>query len=267
MATLIIKLIKDKRVSIIIYCAAAVFLVWMYMAMYPAIQLKMTAMNDVFQSYPEGLMKAFGIEQLVFDHLENFLAMEQFGIIWPVMVICFMAGLASYSIAKEIESGTAEVLLARPISRLKVLGCRYLAAVLILLAFTLLSTLIVAPMAAAYNIDYVFASYVKTAMVGFLFGWAFYSASIMFSAMFSEKSKVAMSIGGVAVVMYIFKIVASLVEHLGWMKYLSFFYYFDANEVLVRGNIQALSIIVFIGVIILCSATTAWYFQKRDIAV
>ncbi len=267
MGTIFWKIIKDRRISTIIYCVAAVALVWMYIAMYPTITKQTAVMNEAFKNYPEALLKAFGIEQLTFDHLENFLAMEQFSIIWPVMVIFMVAAFASNSLAREVEKGTAEILLSRPISRLKIFFGRYLAAVAVLAVFTILSTMTVPPIAGAYNIDYQFTSYIYTAILGFLFGWTFLSIAFMCSALFSEKSRVAMSIGGLAVVIYVMRLVSSFIEKLDWLKYLSFFHYFNANDTMINGTLKPISIVVFVGVIIACTAVGAWHFQKRDIAV
>lgn len=267
MGTIFWKIIKDRRVSTIIYCLAAVALVWMYIAMYPTITKQTAVMNEAFKNYPKALLKAFGIEQLTFDHLENFLAMEQFSIIWPVMVIFLVAAFASNSLAREIEKGTAEILLSRPISRLKIFFGRYGAAVCILTVFTVLSTFTVPLIAGAYHIDYQLANYLKTALLGWLFGWSFLSIAFMCSAWFSEKSRVAMSIGGLAVIMYVARLVASFIDKLDWLKYLSFFHYFNANDTMIEGVLHTLPIIVFTCVIIVTTAVGAWYFQKRDIAV
>ncbi|MFA5030498.1 MAG: ABC transporter permease subunit [Patescibacteria group bacterium] len=267
MWTLFIKTLKDRRVSTIIYCAAAVLLVLMYIAMYPSILKQTETLSEVLKNYPQGFMKAFGVESLDFSHVENFLSMEQFGIVWPIMTIFLVAGFASHVLAKEIEQGTAEILLSRPVSRLKIYFSRHLAAVVVLLVFTLLSVLCVPPLASAFNIDYVLSHYFTTALMGFLFGLAFFSIAIMFSAFFSEKSRVAMSVGSVAIVMYVAKIISSLLDRFDWAKYVSFFYYFDPNATLIRGELNTLPIIVFVGCAIVCTAIGAWRFNKRDIAV
>lgn len=267
MWALFIKTIKDRRISIIVYCVATIVLLLMYISMYPSILKQTAVFSEVLKNYPQGFMKAFGIESLSFDHLENFLSMEQFGIVWPLITIFLMAGLASHNIAKDIEQGTVEILLSRPISRLKIFFSRYFAAMSVLLVFTLLSTLSVAPLAALFKIDYQFNNYLLTALIGFLFGWAFFSVAMMFSAFFSEKSRVAMSLGGVAIVMYVAKVISSLLDKFDWTKYVSFFYYFNPNDTLIHGELKMLPIIVFILSAIVCTTIGAWRFNRRDIAV
>jgi ABC-2 type transport system permease protein len=267
MGTIFWKIIKDRRISIIVYCVAAIALMWMYVAMYPSIEKQAASFTEAFKNYPQAMMKAMGIEMMDFSHLENFLAMEQFSIIWPIMVIFLMVAFASNSLAREVEKGTAEILLSRPVSRLKIFFGRYLAGIVVLLVFTILSTVTVAPLAELHSIDYQFVNYLKTGLTGFFFGWAFFSMAMMISAMSSEKSRVAMTIGGVAIAMYVLKIVASLIERFDWLQYVSFFYYFNGNDGLLNSTVKILPLVVFSIVSIVCTAIGAWYFKKRDIAV
>ncbi|MDD5040061.1 MAG: ABC transporter permease subunit [Patescibacteria group bacterium] len=267
MGTLILRYLKDRRVSTIVYCIATIALLWMYIAMYPTIQQQSATFTEAFKNYPEAVMKAMGIEMMDFSHLENFLAMEQFSIVWPIMVIFLVTAFASNALSREVEKGTMEIVLSRPVSRLKLFMSRYIAGIAVLIIFTLASTLMVAPLAAIHNLDYQFGNYLKTALVGFLFAWAVFSFAMLFSAIFSEKSKVAMVAGGTFIGMYVLKIVASLIERFEWLKYVSFFHYFDANETLIRGNVEVLPIVIFAVVALVCTVIGVVLFQKRDIAV
>ena len=139
MFTIFWRTIKDKKIFISIYCICAILMMFMYVAMYPSIEEKSEEFNQLMENYPEGMMKAFNIETISFDKLENFLSIENYSIIWPLMAMFMMVSLAGYSISKEIEKGTAEILLAKPISRLKIYFSRYLTGVIVLLVFTFVS--------------------------------------------------------------------------------------------------------------------------------
>ena len=175
------------------------------------------------ENYPEGMMKAFNIETISFDRLENFLSIENYSIIWPLMAMFMMVSLAGYSISKEIEKGTAEILLAKPVSRLKIYFSRYLTGVIVLLAFTFVSVFSAVPLAEIYNVDYAIDHHVKIFILSFLFGWAIFSVSLMLSSMFSEKGRTYAASGGLLLLMYVMNLVASLKEDLGNLRYTSFF--------------------------------------------
>lgn len=259
--------IKDRKISLIVYCIAVVLMVWMYVAMFPSIQEQAESMNQLMESYPEGLLKAFGIEELVFDTVERFLSMEQFSFVWPIMVMFLMISLAGVSLAGEVEKGTIEILLSRPVSRIKIFFARYLAGIFTLAVFTACSAFAAIPLAKLHGIDYAAENYFMVAIICFLFGWAIFSIAMMLSAIFSERSKVYMLTGGLLILMYVLNIIAALKEGLADLKYISFFYYYDYVEALVRNNIELLPVVVFCAVAVVCTAIGVFWFNKRDVAI
>ena len=268
MLSILIRTIKDKKTSLIIYCIAAVLIMWMYVAMFPTIQAEAESFNELIKNYPESFMKAFGIdEQISFDRVENFLSIEHFSLVWPIMMIFFMIAVATFGLATEVEKGTAEIMLSRPVSRAEIFLARYLAGLIILIIFTLVSVYSLIPLAELHDIDYALANYNTMAMMGLLFGWAVFSMAMMLSAIFSEKGRVYM-IGGMTIVgMYIANVASSLLEKVENLQYISFFHYYDYQAALTKNHIDELSIYVFIGVVVVCSCIGLIWFNKRDIAV
>jgi ABC-2 type transport system permease protein len=262
-----LRTIKDRKISLIIYIVASVGFMWMYIAMFPSMQDQAANFQELMKSYPQEFLKAFNIEELSFDKIEKFLAMEDFSIIWPLMVMFMMISVAGGVLAGEIEKGTAEIILSKPVSRLRIFFGKYLAGMFILAVFTACSVFFVAPLCTLHNVDYVMENYVRMAAIGFLFGLAVFSLAIMFSAFFSERSKPYMFSGGILVLMYVANIVANLKDQLKNFKYLSFFHYYDQNQALIHNTIETNSIIVFAGVAVFCTVIGAIYFSKRDIAV
>lgn len=212
-------------------------------------------------------MKAFGVETVNFGSIESYLAMEQFGIIWPLMVSFLMISLAGIMLAGEIEKGTSEILLSRPVSRLQIFWSRYLVGIAVLIVFILCSVMATIPFAKIYNVDYSLNNFWTLSAACFLFGWAIFSIAFMFSAMFSERSRVYMLTGGLLVLMYVIKIISALKESLENLKYFSFFYYYDANRALVENIIDGKVWVVFISVAVTCTLIGMLVFRKRDVAV
>ena len=265
---ILLRTIKDRKISLIVYCLAGVLILWMYVAMFPTIRDEAENFNELIKSYPESFMKAFGIdEQITFDKIENFLSIEHFSLVWPIMVIFMMVSLATFVLAKEVEKGTAEILLSRPVSRVEIFMARYLAGIIILLLFTAISIYSLIPLAELHGVDYMLENYSTLTILGLLFGWAVFSVGMMLSAIFSEKGKVYMVSGMLFVGMYIANVASSLREEVEELKYISFFHYFDYQEALIRNHIDELSIFVFIGVAVVCTCVGLIWFHKRDIAV
>lgn len=267
MWTIFWRIIKDRKISLVVYCLSGILLLWMYIALFPSIQTQAASFNELMKNYPEALMKAFGLEEISFTNVENFLAMEQFSIIWPIIVIFLVISLAGAAIAGEVEKGTAEIILSKPVSRLKIFFGKYLAGVFTILVFIICSIFAAAPLAELHNIDYVFKNYVTLAIVSFFFGLAIFSLAMLFSAIFSEKSKAYMTTGGILIVMYVLNIVASLKDSLKDLKYLSFFYYYDPDQALIKNIINETGVLVFVITAVVCTIVAAIWFKKRDIAV
>ena len=237
------------------------------MAMYPAISDQAEEFDKLMESYPEAMMKAFNIEELSFDTIERFLAMEQYSFVWPLMVMFLVISIAGSGIAKEIEKGTMEILLSRPVARWKIFFSRYLVGLFSLVLFAFCSIFSVIPFSEMHNVEYAMQNQVTMFILCILFGWAILSFAMMLSAMFSERGKVYMITGGMLVLMYVIQIVASLKESLENLKYVSVFYYFDASKAIVHNTIKEEAIWVFVGVIIVCTLAGVYWFNKRDVAV
>jgi len=261
--------IKDRKLSLIIYCLAAAIFVWMYVALFPTFADKAEEFDQLMQAYPEQLLDTFGISEQadIFGSIENFLATEQYSFIWPIMVIAMVVAIAGSSIAGEVESGTAELILSQPVSRSKIFFGKYLAGVFNLLVFTIISNFVVVPLALAYNVDYQIKSYLLVSVLGFLFGLAIMSLTFLFSAMFSSKGKAYFIPVGIIILMYVLQILSSLKDSLSDLKYLSFFHYFDSFQVLSEQRLDWVSIWVFLGVAVVTTIVAVIWFNKRDVAI
>ncbi len=266
---LVFRIIKDQKKSLLAYLSIAMVFVWMYVALFPSIAKQQEKLSELVTSYPEGFLKAFGLDPqtLIFSNLESFLSLEHYSILWPLMLIILLVSYASSAIAGEIEKGTIEILLSQPLSRLKVFWGKYAAGLLVLLAFILFSVFAVFPFAKIYHLDLKLANHLTMAALGFLFGLAVFSLTLMFSCLFSERGKAASLTGGILLLMYALNIVASLKEDLAWLKYLSFFHYYDYHAALVENRIEPLTIGVFLAVSFFCTLLGAFFFSRRDIAV
>jgi ABC-type transport system involved in multi-copper enzyme maturation permease subunit len=261
--------IKDRRIVLLIYCLGVIGFLWMYIGMFPSFADKKEEFNQLMQYYPQDLMKAFGVQEVgaIFSSIENFLAMEQFSIVWPIVAIAFVVSIGGASIAGETEAGTIETLLELPVSRIKIFFAKYLAGLALTAIFTAVSVFSVIPLAAAYNVDYQASHYLITFIIGLLFAWTIMTLAFFFSVIFNSKGKAYFIPVGILIAMYVLKIISSLKDNLKDLQYTSFFYYFDANKSLVDNRIDNWSYLVFGGVIVVFTIVAVIWFSKRDIAV
>lgn len=268
MKAIFLRIIKDRRKSLLIYFLVSVIFLWMYIAIFPYIQSQSQELQQLMQAYPESLLKAFNIKisELTFTELEPFLAMEHFSAIWPILLIALAISLAGGAIGGEIEKGTIEILLSQPLSRAKLFLGKYLGALFLILIFVLFSIISIFPLAWMYNVELQVKNYFTFGILGFFFGWVVFSLGILTSSIFSEKGKANFLAAGIVVVMYGLNIISSLKENLENLKFFSFFHYYDASAALINNKVDNLSFIVFAIVILITSILAGFWFSKRDIA-
>lgn len=259
--------ITGKKFALMGYSLAAVLFMWMYVALFPSISEQTADFEEFLDVYPEGFTKAFNIEDLSFETLENFVSVEHISIVWPLMALFLVISFAGFGITKEIESGTMELLLAQPVSRMKIFLGRYLGALASFSVFTLISFLCVVPLAELHGVDYHLDHFLVAMLVGYLFGWAIMSIGFMFSVIFSERNRVYMSMGALLFLMYLAKIIINFNEDMELLQYVSFFHYFDGTTALVDGIADGVSVLVFVGCIVVSFAVGLAVFNKRDVAV
>ena len=265
MWAIIRRTIKDRKVGLIVYSVSGIFLLWMYVALFPSFSAQADNMREYMESFPEGFMKAFGLEDFDMSTIERFLATEQYSFVWPILALFFVVSLAGSGIAGEIERGTAEIMLSQPVSRLKLYWSRYLSGVLMFIVFLVISVFSVFPLSEMHSVEYITENHLTLGLAATLFGLAIFSIAMMLSAIFSERSKVYMMTGGMVVGMYVLNIVSVLKDSLADLKYLSFFYYFNSNDALIRNTIDSSAYWVFGITIVVCSVAGAYFFIKKDI--
>lgn len=268
MWTIFLKTIKEKWKFTLILSAIAVVTVWMYLSLFPTFSKQSVEYEKLLSQFPKEMWEVFGIKngQFSMSTLEQFLSVEMFSLLWPIMIIIIFINFGVSFIAGEIDKGTIEILLSLPISRIKTFLAKYLAGVLLLASFCFVSIMCIIPLAMIYNIDYQALVYVKAFTSGLLFCLAGFSLTMLFSSVF-EKGKASGLTTGLFLVMYIINILSSLKDSLENLQYLSLFHYLDISKILSENKLEIVSVVVFSVVTFISTVAAAICFSKRDISV
>ncbi|HEX7456390.1 MAG TPA: ABC transporter permease subunit [Candidatus Nanoarchaeia archaeon] len=261
------KTLKTNRAGLLIYNAICIGFVWFYAAFFPSIFKESAKLKEAFQAYPQDLMKAFNINLENFlSSFEGFMSGEYFSLLWPIILIVLIIAYAGSAIAGEIEQGTIELLLAQPISRLRIFFSKYFSGLFIIILFIAISNSSVILFARLYNISFHWQNFVSISILGFLFAFAIFGICFMLSAVSSSKGRPAALTGGLLIIMYALNIFSAFQKSIEDLKYASFFHYFDFDTALLHNHIDLLNISVFLAVGIICTIIGAVAFVKRDIA-
>lgn len=263
---LLFKSLKDIRTSWLAYAAGLILYAYFITATYPVLFRDSTEFLRLLENYPESILDIFGGGTANLATVEGFLALEMFALMWFIIAGAFVIAYATGVIAKEIESGTIEMLLSQPITRVSALVTKSIvlfAGTIGLIIVTLLTTYITA---LAVDIELKPEGVIALGVIGGLFFLAIGSYSLLFSVIFGERGRAAFASAGLLTAMYLLTVLTQFADWAERLSALSLFHYYDSGELLSTGDIPLDSLAVFGGVIILTYTASVIIFNRRDIA-
>lgn len=182
----------------------------------------------------------------------------------PLVVAGLAITGAAAVTAGEEEDRIMALVLAYPIrrSRLVVAKAAAIAAVVLILAFATWIGLIVGVAIAGggITVGHMTALAVQLALFGFVAG----ALAIAIAAGTGRRSLATGVAAGVAVLGWLINSFAPLVSGLGWLKYLSLFYYYAGHDPLSRG-VGVGDAIVLAGLAVVLVAIAALGIERRDL--
>jgi len=261
------KLIKKRLKQLSLFVAISLFMVWVYAWMYPQIAGSAQQLDDMMQAFPQEFLKAFNIESTtaIFSSFEGFLTSEYFSFMWPLLVIILAVSLGSRSVAGEIEDGTMQVLLAQPISRTKLYFTRVFEGLTILTLFVGTSIGSIPLFGHLFGSDVKGIEYVLLMVLSLLFAYSIYAVTVLISAFARTRGIVSGSIFALIVCMYLINVVSGSLSNFEYIKYASFFNYYDYSGVLFDNHLSIKAVVIFVAAIV-GSITIGWrHFKSRDV--
>jgi ABC-2 type transport system permease protein len=258
----LVQTLKDKaRGTGLAVILILVFITYMVM-MFPQIQ-SMAGLDELMKS---PVIQALLGKTAGFTTFDGLMSSEAF-ILLGLVVCGYVGFLAASFLAGEIEMKTIDLLLAQPVTRVRLVAARYVALVPVVVV------LMLAIMAGIYagtqymNIE---ASYVwfafAIACLG-IFTLAFGAISLFVSAVFSDGRAAGLVSLGLLFVMYFMETVGQSIEKLSIVRSLSLFHYARYTDMLIYHDLSLGNLGVLAAVAIVFLALAALVFRRRDINV
>ncbi|HEY3273906.1 MAG TPA: ABC transporter permease subunit [Methanocella sp.] len=254
--------LKDKaKGNILAILLILVFVTYMVM-MFPTVQ-KITGIDGILKSPAFEAMLGKNVDFTSFD---GFMSMEAFGL--TGLVICGYVGFLTASfLAGEIEMKTIDLLLAQPVTRVRLVIDRYGALI------PMIGLIILAMLAAIYigtkymNIDASYQWFAYALAVMGLFMLAFGAISLFVSAVLSDGRTAAIMSLGLLIVMYFMETIGQSVEKLAPVRSLSLFHYTRFGDILVLHDLSFGNLAVLVAVTVMFLGLAVLAFRRRDINV
>lgn len=258
--------LRANRKSWLVWTIALAALSLMMMSVYPSFRQDTGNLESMMDLFPEAFTKIFGLDQLSMAEPIGFYATEAY---FMVMLFgsLYAAILGAGIMAKEEDDKTIEFLLARPLSRSRVLANKLLALLVLLVLFNLGIGLVTFAAFAVFDVgDYSSITLLRL-VVAPLFAHVTF-ASLAFSlSLFIARKKAASSMAiGMVIGLYFVDVLATLSDKFEILRYLTPYYYVTAVGI-VHDGIKPVNVLVLLGITTIALAASFFCYSRRDITV
>lgn len=187
--------------------------------------------------------------------------------LYYVVTTTAVIGFGCRSLAGEIERGTIQLALARPISRTRVYAARVLGMVVIILALSTVGPLGIVTGIALSNPEgtLTYRHLLPTAVASFLLLWAIGGLTLLGAAAASTTGRAVSWATTWLIIFYFINYFAALWTVIEPLRPLSLFHYYDPAEALVNGALPVQHVTVLAMVGAAGAALGLVVFTRRDL--
>lgn len=255
---------KTKTRSVITWSISMALLVFIFLSIYPSVADDTEILSNVMQSFPEEFLIAFGMENMDWSTILGF-----FGFIFLFIQICLSIQAANYGfsmVSVEERDLTADFLLAKPVSRSKILTLKFLAA----LAALTITNLVVWITSFAFLRLYSEGSQFEIGPVLLLlssiviFQLFFLTVGILVSLLVKRVRSVTPFAMALAFGMYMISAFGGMIGE-DTLEILTPFKHFDPNYILKNAAYDMPLPLISLAAIVISIAASYALYQKRNI--
>lgn len=254
--------IWQRRWSMLWWSIGIVSLVIVTLAFYPTIHDQAAQLNKSFGGLSNSTLALFGGTD--FFSPVGYLNSQLVYLMFPLLLAILGIGLGSSLIGREESDGTMELLLARPVSRTRLLNAKVLAGGLIILVVTAIGSAAIILMSKAVNLGIPLGYIAAACFACFMLILTFSSLAFLLAATGRGRGaalgiSVVYALGGY--------IIGSLATSVHWLKTpsLIFPYHYYQTADILRGTFNWSSIIFFAVFTIVCVLLAWLSFRRRDV--
>lgn len=257
------KHLSDNRRGFLGWALAITAIAAMYSSMWPVMGGG-SGLASAVDSFPKSLRDAFHLED--YGTAPGYFGSTVFGLLVPILLAVFGIAAGTRAIAGDEEAGTLDLVMAHPVTRVRLAVSRYLS---VLAAIVLVGVvLLLAELAIRVPARFGAISMANLAAMSFqlvLFGFCFASIAFGIGACCGRRMYAIVGGAYVAVAAYLCDSFLPQINALHWVRDFSPFYWYLGGEPLVNG-IQWTHCALLLG-LSLCSAVLGICgFDRRDLA-
>ena len=259
--TLIRHELRRSWKSLAIWTGAIGAFIVICLFMFPEMKSQTDAISSIFSSMG-AFSSAFGLDLLDFGSLKGFYGIEC-GNILGIGGALFAALAGITALSGEEKEGTAEFLLAHPLSRVEIVTKKLIAVIIQIVALNVVVYLLAVGSIAAIGESVPWKEVTLLHLAFFLLQIELACVCLGISA-FLWRGGVGIGLG-LAIALYFVNIIANLSDKAEALKYVTPFGYADGADILSRGASDGTRLLVGM-LLALCGVAAAyWKYCRKDI--
>lgn len=253
----------QRRISTMWWAIAVFGLIFVNLIVYPSFKDQADELQKSFENLPDAAVQLFGGSTDFFSPV-GYLNSQIFFITLPLTLGILAIVLGHGILGKEEQDLTIESLLSRPVSRMKLLLSKAIAAILILTAVSAVSLITTLVTARIVKLDVSDSLMIVAMAACYLLVLSFGAIAFLFSAIGRARGA---SIGITTFIALGGYIISSLAGTVDWLKVpaKAFPFHYYQSEAILKETFNWNNLYFFAGVIILCAAFSWLAFRRRDI--
>ncbi|WP_160724504.1 ABC transporter permease subunit [Bacillus sp. USDA818B3_A] len=261
-----LKELKSYRKSLIFWSIGVFLMVLSGMNKYSNLYSSEQSMNDLMADMPKSMQVIMGVGSLDLSKASGYYGMLFVYLL--LMATIHAAMLGAGIIAKEEQDKTSEFLFVKPVSRVKVITAKLLAALFNIIVFNLVTLVSSIVLLAQYSKGEDVNSDIAILMAAmFILQLLFLVMGSAISAVKKKSKKSAALSAGVLLLTFILSVAIDLNHYMKGFKYLSPFKYFEAKNVMYGGGFEPVFVIISCLFIAAFTSMTYIFYKKRDLNV
>ena len=258
------KTIWERRWATLGWVLGGLAMALVMVAVYPIVR-DSEAFTEAIDALPPELLAISGIDPELFTTGVGFMQGQLYSLMAPMLVLVLAIGIGSASTATEEASGTADLLLATPVTRRRVIFDKSAAMGVLVggLVLALVAGLLIGQVTVdlQLSIEGIVGINVGLLLLGMFFG----TLALAIGAWTGKRTPAAGIAGGVAGIAFIVDSFAPLLDIFETLQPYSPFYWYSADTPLLGGPTSR-QLLLFGGVLMFTGIAVP-LFQRRDLGV
>ncbi|MBT8249696.1 MAG: ABC transporter permease [Acidimicrobiia bacterium] len=263
--TLTGKGIWDRRKTLMWWGIGMTLYVILNVAFFPS--LKEESFSELFESVPEAMLAAFGIQDIAaLSTGVGYVNSQLYDGFGTILVAAWAIAIGATTLSSEEDSKTMDMLLSLPVSRTRVVLEKWLAMVVLMVGISAVIFLVLVVSNPIWELDLTLEGMVWVnlglALLSILFG----TVAMAVSAVSGRRGLAIGASGGLLALLFLLYGLGSVVDSLESIRGTSPFYWY-LDSVPLAGTVSALGFLGMAFVTLLFLAIAVLGFNRRDVGV